>query len=101
MSSTSFKGPLHISLETGVQGYGMTFKVCNLDSKQPYFNSAYVVRVPTLEFLINVQHVYLIFIDFSFLHALIRNYTFINFDDLFLPTLLIETKIKPEHGKKA
>ena len=28
----------------------MTFKVCNLGSKQPYFNSAYVVRVPIFSF---------------------------------------------------
>ena len=26
---------------------------------------------------------------------------FINFDDLFLPTLLFGTKIKPEHGEKS
>ena len=53
--------------------------------------------IATLEFLINVQHVYLIFTDLSFLHALIRNYMFINFDDLFLPTLLFGTNSKPEH----
>ena len=40
------KDTSHICLETEVQGYGMNFKVCNLGSKQPYFNSAYVVRVP-------------------------------------------------------
>ena len=28
----------------------MTFKVCNLGSKHPYFNSAYVVRVPIFSF---------------------------------------------------
>ena len=28
----------------------MTFKVCNLGSKQPYFNRAYVVRVPIFSF---------------------------------------------------
>ena len=37
----------------------------------------------TLEFLINMQHVYLILTDFSFLHALIRNYTFIEFHEIF------------------
>ena len=55
----------------------------------------------TLEFLINVQHVYLIFIDFSFLNSLIRNYKFINFDDLFLPTLLFGTKTKPQHENQS
>ena len=28
----------------------MTFKVCNLGSKQPYFNSSYVVKVPIFSF---------------------------------------------------
>ena len=37
--------------------------------------------LPTLEFLINVQHVYFILSDFSLLHALIRNCTFIDFQD--------------------
>ena len=45
-----FKDLLHIYLETKIQGYNMTFKVCNLGSKQPYFNSAYVVRVPIFSF---------------------------------------------------
>ena len=35
----------------------------------------------TPDFLINVQQVYLILTDFSFLHALIRNYMFINFQE--------------------
>ena len=30
-----------------------------------------------------MQHVYLILTDFSFLHALIRNYTFIEFHEIF------------------
>ena len=37
----------------------------------------------TLEFLINMQDIYLILTDFSFLHALIRNYTFIEFHEIF------------------
>ena len=40
----------HTCLEKEVQGYGMTFKVCNLCSKQPYFNSGYVGRVPIFSF---------------------------------------------------
>ena len=43
---------------------------------------------PSLEFLINVQHVYSIFSDFSLLHALIRNYTFIKFKGFFPPACL-------------
>ena len=46
------KDPLHICLEAEVQGYGMTFKVCNFGSKKPYFNSSYVVRVPLSSFRI-------------------------------------------------
>ena len=34
----------------------MTFKVCNLGSKQPYFNRAYVVRVCT--FFVTAVHCY-------------------------------------------
>ena len=36
----------------------------------------------TLEFLINVQHVYYTLSKFSFLHTPIRNYTFINFQEI-------------------
>ena len=36
------KGLFHIYLETKGQGFGMAFQVCNLGSKLPYFNSAYV-----------------------------------------------------------
>ena len=39
-------------------------------------------------FLINVLHVYLFFRGFSFQHALIRNNTFINFQEIFLQTHL-------------
>ena len=42
----------------------------------------------TLVFLINVLHVYLFLRGFSFQHALIRNNTFINFQEIFLPTRL-------------
>ena len=37
------KDPFHICLETKVQGFWMTFKVCNYCSKQPYFNRTYIV----------------------------------------------------------
>ena len=40
------KDLFHICLEIEGQGFCMTFKVCNLGQKQPYFNSVYVVRVP-------------------------------------------------------
>ena len=33
----------------------MDFKLCNLGSRQPYFNSAYVVRVPTFSFTTVLQ----------------------------------------------
>ena len=39
-------------------------------------------------FLINVLHVYLFLRGFSFQHALIRNNTFINFQEIDLPTCL-------------
>ena len=38
------KDLLNICLEIKDQGFWMTFKVCNLGSKQPYFNRGYVVR---------------------------------------------------------
>ena len=44
----------------------------------------------TLEFLINMQHVYSILTVFSFLHALIRNYTFINFQEIFRANEIFE-----------
>ena len=44
------KDLLHICLEAKAQGFWVTFKVLNLGSKQPYFNSAYVVRVPIFSF---------------------------------------------------
>ena len=37
----------HICLEPEAQGHGMTFRVCNLGSKQPHLYSAYVVSVPS------------------------------------------------------
>ena len=37
------KDLFHICLETKVQGFWMTFNICNLSSKYPYFNRAYVV----------------------------------------------------------
>ena len=37
------KDLIHICLETKAQGFSMTFNVCNLGSKYPYFNRAYVV----------------------------------------------------------
>ena len=46
----NLKDQLHICLETEGQGYGKTFKVCNFGSKQPYFNSSYVVRVPIFSY---------------------------------------------------
>ena len=36
---------LHISLEAKNQGFWMTFRVCNLGSKQPHLYSVYVVSV--------------------------------------------------------
>ena len=42
----------------------------------------------TLVFLINVLHVYLFLRYFSIQHALIRNNTFIYFQEIFLPTCL-------------
>ena len=41
------------------------------------------LNLSTLEFLINMQHVFLILTNFSFLHALIRNNTFIRFQGIF------------------
>ena len=47
------KDPLHICLEPENQGHGMTLNVCNLGSKYPYFNRAYLVSVKsTLGFII-------------------------------------------------
>ena len=46
------------------------------------------MKICTLVFLINVLHVYLFLRGFSFQHALIRNNTFINFQEIFLPTRL-------------
>ena len=43
-------------------------------------------------FLINVQHTYLFWKKFSFQHGLIRSNTFIRFQDIFVPTLLLGTK---------
>ena len=37
----------HICIETKAQGFSMTFKVCNLRSKYPYFNRTYVVSEKT------------------------------------------------------
>ena len=37
----------HVCLEPEAQGHDMTFRVCNLDSKQPHLYSAYVVSVPS------------------------------------------------------
>ena len=37
------KDLIHICLETKAQGFSMTFNMCNLGSKYPYFNRAYVV----------------------------------------------------------
>ena len=63
-------------------------------SIQVLFFEQMVCKAITLEFLINMQHVYLVFTDFSFLHVLIRNYTFINFHDFFPPTQLIGQKYR-------
>ena len=52
------RDPSHIYSEIEVQGYGMTFKLCNLGSKQPYFNTAYVVRVPIFSFT-TVRYIFL------------------------------------------
>ena len=41
------KDLFHICLEPEAQGHGMTFRVCNLGSKQPHLYSAYVVSVPS------------------------------------------------------
>ena len=37
------KDLFYICLETKVQGFWITFEICNLGSKYPYFNRAYVV----------------------------------------------------------
>ena len=47
----------------------------------------------TLQFLINMLHVYLFSISLPLQHALIRNNTFINFQEFLLPTYLFRTKI--------
>ena len=47
-------------------------------------------NIPTLDFLISVLHAYLFLGVFSFQHALIRDYMFINFWDFFLPTRLFK-----------
>ena len=44
------KDLLPICLEVKAHSFWVTFKVLNLGSKQPYFNSAYVVRVPIFSF---------------------------------------------------
>ena len=48
--SNSFERSITFLFGTEVQGHGMTFKVCNLGFKKPYFNSAYVVSVPIFSF---------------------------------------------------
>ena len=60
---------------------------CREERETAFFGKLFS-QVLTPEFLINVQHVYLILSDFSFLHALIRNYMFIYFQRFFLPTCL-------------
>ena len=42
------KDLLHICLDPEVQVYGMTFRVCNLGSKQFHLYSAYVVSIASL-----------------------------------------------------
>ena len=44
------KDLLRICLEVKAQSFWKTFKVLNLASKQPYFNSVYVVRLPIFSF---------------------------------------------------
>ena len=41
------KDLFHMSLKPEAQGYGMIFRVCNLDSKQLHLYSAYVLSVPS------------------------------------------------------
>ena len=45
------KDLLRICLEDKAQGFWTSFKVCNLGSKYPYINRAYVVRVLLFSFL--------------------------------------------------
>ena len=55
------------------------------------YNFLYLIFVQalyTLESLINVQQNLIVFWQFSFLHALIPSYTFINFWENYLPTRL-------------
>ena len=59
MFCTSFERSSNICLKTEVQGYGMTFKVCNFGSKQPYFNSSYAVT------LLLFSELYLTFLIFN------------------------------------
>ena len=40
------KDPINIRMEPEAQGHGMTFKVCNFESKYPYFTS-YSGNLPT------------------------------------------------------
>ena len=49
--TSDIKEPINIRLEREVEGYTMIFNLCNLGLKQPYFNSAYVVRVPIFSFI--------------------------------------------------
>ena len=65
---THLKDPLHICLETKVQVYGITFKGCDLGSKQPYFNSAYVVRLP-MHFRIVLKIILVRDILYFFIHC--------------------------------
>ena len=57
----------------------MTFKVLNLGSKQPYFNSAYVVRVPIFSFAtvytytVATRCTYVVFGEKRYTHAIITS----------------------------
>ena len=74
-------------------------KHCLLSSRHEYprvvlfldrfdFRNDYDTTICTLESLINVQQNLINFWQFSFLHALIPSYTFINFWENYLPTRL-------------
>ena len=85
------KDLLHICLETNSQGFQTTFKVSNLGSKQPYFNSAYEVPLWIFSFmaviiwttlstnspwLLNswtVSNTYLLGVPYSFLESVCTN----------------------------
>ena len=56
-------------------------------------------KIDKLVFLINVLHVYLFLREFSIQHALIRNNTFINFQEIFLPTRFFKP-INKNKGQK-